>query len=118
MAVLKVRTAMGDDARIEARDLMLDARVSSFERRISIRASTTTTVKSQSLTTPVLWLLPPIFYTLRGEELLSFMKKESFFQFSPVDIFKESLDIISPLQTVIDHERMLKDIHDENRHAS
>jgi hypothetical protein len=31
----------GDDARIEARNLMLDARVSSFERGTSIRASTT-----------------------------------------------------------------------------
>ncbi len=118
MTVLKVRTAMGDDARIEARDLMLDARVSSFERRISIRASTTTTVKSQSLTTPGLRLLFPIFYTVRGGELLSFVKKESFLQFGSVNIFEKRLDVIGPLQTVIDHERMLKDIHDENGHAS
>jgi predicted thioesterase len=35
------QTVKGDDARIEARIMMLDARVSSFERRASIRASTT-----------------------------------------------------------------------------
>jgi hypothetical protein len=46
------------------------------------------------------------------KELLSFVEKESFFQFSPVDIFKESLNIISPLQAIVDHEGVFKDIHD------
>jgi hypothetical protein len=35
------QTVKGDDACIKARSLMLDARVSSFESRTSIRASTT-----------------------------------------------------------------------------
>ena len=37
---------------------------------------------------------------------------------APVDILKERLDVIGPLQTVIDHERMFEDIHDENGHTS
>jgi hypothetical protein len=36
-----VKPVKGDEARIEARSWMLDARVSSFEGRVSIRASTT-----------------------------------------------------------------------------
>jgi hypothetical protein len=39
--LVDIQTVKGDDAGIEARSLMLDARVSSFERRASIRASTT-----------------------------------------------------------------------------
>ncbi len=38
------QTFKGGDARIEARSLMLDVRVSSFKRRASIRASTTINV--------------------------------------------------------------------------
>jgi hypothetical protein len=42
---LESQMVSGDDARIESRGLMLDARVSSFKRRASIRASTTINVK-------------------------------------------------------------------------
>jgi len=42
---LKEMLFNGDDAGIEARSLMLDTRVSSFEKRASIRASTTINFK-------------------------------------------------------------------------
>jgi hypothetical protein len=42
---LENQAVKGDGARIESRSPMLDARVSSFERRTSIQASTTINVK-------------------------------------------------------------------------
>ena len=39
-----------------------------------------------------------------------FRLAQSSFDSLPIDILKESLDIIRPLQSVIDHERMFEDI--------
>ncbi len=54
------------------------------------------------------WMDP----NLSSKALSSFMEKEPFFNFCPVNISKKGLYVIGSFEAIIDHKGMLKDIHD------